>query len=214
MLSCTTEKPRPEAKEPDSPKAAVAEKQPESVPEKATVPQPVKEEVKEPVVETAAKTEPDKTAVVETVKEAPKEEPKTAPVEKQPDFVVTEELYKKTFAEIAAVIEDLNAAIKAKNYDVWMNKLTEAYIQDSSGEEFLKKTSESSILKRNGVILKSLKDYFLYVVVPSRSNVKLDKIDFVDQTHVKALTVVQGNPIILYWLVKDKDGWKVDIWRD
>ena len=50
------------------------------------------------------------------------------------------------------------------------------------------------------------------VVVPGRSSVKLDSIAFVDATHVKAITIIQGEPYILYWLVREDGTWNIGIW--
>jgi hypothetical protein len=157
----------------------------------------------EPKVETPPKMEP-------KIEDTPKAETKPA----AETFVVTEDLYKKTFSEIEGVITDLNKTIKAKDFDTWTKRLTPSYLKETGSADFLKRTSESPILRNDKIVLKSLKDYFLAVVVPSRSNVKLDTIDFVDQTHVKAITLIQGNPVLLYWLVKDADGWKIDIWKE
>ena len=50
------------------------------------------------------------------------------------------------------------------------------------------------------------------MVVPSRSSVKLDQIAFVDATHVKAITVIQDEAYILYWLVRENGTWNIGIW--
>ncbi len=141
----------------------------------------------------------------------PKNPPPEQPVEGS-QFVVSDDLYKKTFAEIEALIEKLNDIIKEKNFDEWVNYLSKEYIAKTSSPEFLKAASQSPILKKDRITLKSLKDYFLYVVAPSRAQAKLDEISFLDASHVKAITMVEGKPVILYLLVKTGSNWMVGIW--
>jgi len=128
------------------------------------------------------------------------------------EFVVTEEVYQKTFEEIEGIIAELNAIIRARDFARWERRLTGAYRERSSSPDFLAEVSQSAALKKNGVTLRSLEDYFNQVVVPSRSAVKLDELAFVDATHVKAITVIQEEAYILYWLVREDGTWKIGIW--
>jgi hypothetical protein len=127
-------------------------------------------------------------------------------------FVVTEEVYQKTFDEIEAVITELNGIIQARDFARWEKRLTAAYRERTSSPEYLAGVSQSAALKKQGVTLRSLEDYFNQVVVPSRSSAKLDQLAFVDATHVKAITVIQGEPYILYWLVREDGTWNIGIW--
>ncbi len=147
----------------------------------------------------------EKKTVVQTnsVKNTEKETPK--------EFVVTKEIYKQTFDAIKETILKLNEIIRERNYEKWKTYLTKEYIEKMSDPAFLSKLSESPILKRNGIVLKTLKDYFVYVVVPSRADARLDKIEIIDKTHVKAITIINNNPTILYWLEKVNNQWKVGV---
>ncbi len=127
------------------------------------------------------------------------------------EFVVTKEVYRQTFDAIKETILKLNEIIKARDYEKWKTYLTKKYIERMSDPEFLKKLSESPILKQNGIVLKSLKDYFIYVVVPSRADARLDKIEIIDKDHVKAITIINNNPTILYWLERVDNQWKVGV---
>jgi hypothetical protein len=127
-------------------------------------------------------------------------------------FVVTEEVYQKTFEEIEGVIAELNAIIRARDFARWERRLTAAYRERTSSPAYLAEVSQSAALKKNGVTLRSLEDYFTQVVVPSRSSVKLDQLAFVDATHVKAITIIQGEAYILYWLVREDGTWDIGIW--
>ena len=142
--------------------------------------------------------------------EPAKPEPAEQPA--QEEFVVTEELYRKTFNEVEVAIASLTKIIAAREYDQWVGYLTAEYVATIGSPKYLAAVSESAVLKKNGIVLKSLKDYFDDVVVRSRSQAKLDEISFVDKTHVKAISVVNGTPVILYWLVWEGGVWKVGIW--
>lgn len=125
---------------------------------------------------------------------------------------MTEELYEQTFGEIEEVISELNTIIGRGNFDGWKRFLTQEYIDFTTDPANLKKISDSPILKENKIVLRDLRDYFQYVVRPSRSSARLDRIEMLDNSHVKALTVINDVPILLYWLVKIDGEWKIGIW--
>ncbi len=126
-------------------------------------------------------------------------------------YVPTEEQYLKTFHEVQDVIAALTKIIAAGDYDGWTQYLTGEYIASRSSAEFLQDASSAPILKKNGIVLKTLRDYFDNVVVRSRLQATLDDIQFLDETHVKAIGAVQGTPVILYYLVSEGGRWKVGI---
>jgi len=127
------------------------------------------------------------------------------------EFVASEELYLKTFREVQDVVAAITRIIAAGDYDGWKGYLTEEYIQSRSSAGFLADASNAAVLKKNGIVLKSLRDYFDNVVVRSRLQATLDDIQFLDETHVKAIALVQGTPVILYYLVHEDGGWKIGI---
>ena len=51
------------------------------------------------------------------------------------EFVVTPELYNKTFDEAKKVIADLTAIIAAEDYQGWLSYLTEEYVARTSDPE-------------------------------------------------------------------------------
>jgi hypothetical protein len=128
------------------------------------------------------------------------------------EFVVTEEIYTRTFGEIEAFIHSLNQIIRNSDYDGWAAHLSEEYIRAMSDPGFLKAQSEKPLLKQSNIELAGLKDYFLHVVVPSRSQAQLDEIEFIDEDHVKALSVLRGTRVILYLLNRDDGEWKIGVW--
>lgn len=138
------------------------------------------------------------------------EEPEVVPEENT--FVVTEEFYTKTFIDIEKMILELNNIILKQDYNTWLSYLTDEYIRRFSDPENLQQISEEPKLKRYNVRLRNLRDYFNYVVVGSRQNVRLDDIVFIDSDHVKALMVIDGVPYLLYLLENINGEWKIGIW--
>ena len=127
------------------------------------------------------------------------------------EFIATEELYRKTFTEVQDVVSALTKIITAGDYEQWLTYLTESYVKVTGSQQFLAEASRSGVLKKSGIVLHDLKDYFENVVVRSRMQATLDDITFVDETHVKAITIVQGTEVILYYLVREDGRWKVGI---
>ena len=101
--------------------------------------------------------------------------------------------------------------VSTGDYDGWLSYLTEEYVASRSSTAFLADASKAPVLKKNGIVLKSLKDYFNNVVVQSHLQATLDDIQFIDETHVKAIALVQGTPVILYYLVHEDGRWKVGL---
>ena len=110
------------------------------------------------------------------------EQPDTPPVE---EFVVTEELYDRTFEEINELIAHLNDIISRRDFQSWLGFLTPEYIIASTDPEYLHRLEDLGPLRRNNVKLRNLEDFFIHVVVPSRSDVVLDSVEFVDENRVK-----------------------------
>jgi membrane-associated HD superfamily phosphohydrolase len=170
----------------------------------ATVPPSQKAETPkvEPQTETEEKPKPEEPA------EQGKEESKSEPAK----FEVSEELYKQTFDDIKSIIEELNRIIRSREYKTWLTYLTEEYVENTSRPEYLRRWQKDPRLIEKNIVLRTLKDYFDYVVVPTRSQAKLDEIEFRDDTHVYAYTVFEGKTYLLYYLVKTEEGWKIDFY--
>lgn len=168
-------------------------------PEPKEEPPPAAQEVSpepEPQPEAEAAEEPEPEAAEEEQSE-PEAEPE--------EFVVTEELYQQTFDDIETVIAELNSLIRDKDYDAWLQYLTEGYIEQTSESEYLGKWIKDPDKR-------TLNTYFLEVVVSTRSRVKLDEIEFIDDASVYAYTVYKGEKYLLYYLVKTEEGWKIDFY--
>jgi hypothetical protein len=119
-----------------------------------------------------------------------------------------------TFTDVRSLITTLNSLIQHKDYEAWITHLTQEYIAYYSNPEVLAQISEFPVLKRVGVKLKDLRDYFLYVVYPSRQNDRVDDVEFVGELRIKAITLTPtGDRQILYNLEKIGDTWKIGIGR-
>ena len=186
LMSCATEEPPPPEPTPvEEHVEETAVPEPEPEPEPEVEPEPVPEPEPEPVEEVVEEPEPEE------------------------EFIVTEDVYEQTFTDIESLIAELNAIIKHENYEVWTTYLTKAYKASLEDPEQLSRISEEPILKKYNIRLSNLKDYFFYVVVPSRSDARLDDIVFVDESHVKAIMIINNRRSILYKLEKIDDKWKI-----
>jgi len=150
------------------------------------------------------------TRQAETPETEPPPEPAVPP--EQPEFEVSEDVYARTFDEIESFIGDLNRIIREEDFQAWVSHLSEEYIRTTSDPAYLEAQSEQPVLKQNHIQLKSLEDFFHQVVVPSRSQAQLDKIEFLDENHVKAISVVRGTRVVLYLLAREQGIWKIGVW--
>jgi hypothetical protein len=168
----------------------------------ATAPEPPEEPAEEPV-ESPEAEEP----VTEEVPPEPE-------IEKAPgdhEIEVSVEVYERTFSEIEETIAELNRVIQARDFRQWQEYLTKEYIDTYSDPTTLRELSETPILERNNIELTNLRDYFDWVVVPSRANARLDDLRFVRNNQVEAIMEVRGQRVILYQLTNVDGDWKVDV---
>lgn len=121
---------------------------------------------------------------------------------------ITKQTFKITKSEIEFVVDDLNRITYAKDYGRWLTYLSDEYRQNFSDPEVLEKVSKSLPVK--GIKIKNLKDYFTYVFVPSRQNMRVDDITFVSPTRVYVIMEIsKDSPAAIYILEKTKGGWKL-----
>jgi len=150
----------------------------------------------------------------ETVENEPDNEVIEEPeiIEEPEEFVVTEELYQHTFAEIEELIQNLNKIISDKQFKTWKTFLSQSYIDVNSDPDNLKKMSQSPILTNNGIVLENLEDFFLYIVVPSRSRTVVEEIEFITERKIVVWSSFNGRRVKLYQLEKIDDNWKISTW--
>jgi len=131
------------------------------------------------------------------------------------------ESYEEVFNEVKAFIESLNKIIKDKNFDKWKEALAKERLDEISSPEFLASVSNTGAMKNRRIAVNSVYDYFLNVVVPSRANSKVDKIEILDNNRVRAFymssrRVVSGDktytetvPLLVYELRKNGNSWTI-----
>jgi hypothetical protein len=122
---------------------------------------------------------------------------------------IAPELYYETKENIAHFINDLNVIIKSRNYNKWLLYLDDDYYTYISSPEYLQRVSTSGILQAKGIVLSNAYDYFINVVVPSRSYGRVDDIEFISENRVKAITLDKEQRLLLYDLEKTQNGWKI-----
>lgn len=167
---------------------------------------PVKvEEPPAKVEEPPMKPEPVKEPVVE-VKPEPVEEKNTVIAEFE-GVTITKETYDQTKTEMEKIVEKLNRITATKDYAQWTTFLSEEYKQQYSQPLTLRKVSEALPVK--GIKLKSLRDYFMYVFVPSRQNVRVDDIRFVSPTRVDVIMKQANVSLLVYGLENINGSWKL-----
>jgi hypothetical protein len=131
---------------------------------------------------------------------------------------VSQEMYDNTLAEVRLFVDRLNLMIKNKDYAGWRNALSDEFFTRISSPDFLANASKSALLRSKNIILVSPDDYFLYVVVPSRSNSRVDEIEFIAANSVKVFYIdkpeknktTEIRRLRLYELIKKSgDTWKI-----
>ncbi len=144
--------------------------------------------------------------------------PETPPVEESAgaaesaSYRVSEEVYSRTFEEVESFIRGMDEIIQGHDFVTWQEHLTLAYRDRISNPGFLEEQSRQPLLRQNGIRLNCLEDYFEQVVIPSRSGAHLDDIEFINEDHVKAISVIRGTRGVLYLLVREGGRWKIGIW--
>jgi chemotaxis protein histidine kinase CheA len=231
LATCATQEAREPAPEQPEPEAPAAEEPAEEAPaaeEPASQQEPSSQETSEADAQSDGSAEEDTAEEPEESTQTPSEDQETESAAKQEDqeqasddeqsaesseeFVeVSEAEYEKTFSEVEKTIERLNEIIRERNFTEWKKLLTERYIDTFSDSDRLAKISETPVMRRNDIELTSLRDYFRWVVVPSRANARLDDLNFISEDQVEAIMKVNGRRVILYELREVDGAWKVDV---
>mgnify|MGYP006293541477 CR=1 FL=1 len=174
----------------------------------ASAPPPAEPESVEPAPEPEPAEEPAENAEKTPEEPIPEEKPEDDDAD---EFEVTEEVYEQTFKDVENLITELNSIISSRSYSEWLTYLTDQYKERYSDPAVLAELSNQPTLKEYDIRLRSLEDYFRYVVVPSRSEVRLDDIIFTDEKHVKAIMEVDDRQVILYRLRLVDGRWKIGL---
>ena len=124
-------------------------------------------------------------------------------------YEMGEEEYQETKKDLSKLVEELNQIIASRNYQEWQRYLTGEYKEYYSNPEVLQEYSDTPLLKKYDIKLRSLKDYFNYVVVASRKDVRIDDIKALSENKVRAYMIVNNEPIVVYTLEKVDGQWKI-----
>lgn len=132
--------------------------------------------------------------------------------------VITEAYYVSTREEVQLFIGNLNEIINNRDFNAWEASLTPEYIAAVTSPVNLRHISDMALMRRYNIVLKDLKDYFNYVVIPARSaeRIHTDNVDieFINEHRVTAFTTRVNNTgeqvsEILYDLEKIGNSWKI-----
>jgi hypothetical protein len=123
---------------------------------------------------------------------------------------ISQEVFDSTKTDVQQFITDLNRIIRSRNYEVWVSHLGDEYFAEKNSPEYLAQISEQPRLKTQNITLNTAQDYFIHVVVPSRASDRVDDIEFVSPTRVKAYTVTpNGQRLRLYDLESSENTWEI-----
>jgi len=157
-----------------------------------------------PAEELAAKEQP-------AAARQPEEETARVAVETKKTVDLSQESYEEILDDVKAFVDSLNLIIKGKNYTKWRSVLSEELLKEISSREFLADASKWPSMKSRGIVLRELRDYFNYVVVPSRANSQVDIIEVMDNNRVKAFytNTRKERTELVYELAKTGDSWTI-----
>jgi hypothetical protein len=157
-----------------------------------------------PVIASANPSAADPVSTDPAIQE-PGPSPSLAPIQ------VSKEVFNQTFTEVELLIKTLNNLIKARDYLGWTKYLSKDYTAQMSKLDYLRQLNQSAMLQRNNIVLKSLQDYFLNVVVPSRANLRLDDLVFLSENVVEAIMIVGNRRVTVYRLIKVDNQWMIGL---
>lgn len=188
----------------------------ETVNEAAETPEPI--QVEQVVVVPEPEPEPPKPVVQvvpqpkqETKKPEPK--PEDIVVATFGDVTITKKDYIDTKLEVELVVKELNKITENSDYDAWLGYLSDEYRERYSDKAVLKDISKrlsGKGLAFNAINLNTLHDYFKYIFVPSRKNIRVDDIVFTSAMAVNVMmNVTRTERRYVYTLERQKNGWKI-----
>lgn len=126
---------------------------------------------------------------------------------------ITRQEFRQTRSEVEVVVEDLNKITRARDYSRWLSYLDPSYRETLSDRGYLAQISASlpQALRDRRVRLNTLRDYFDYVFVPSRQNVRVDDIQYITPSRVYVIMNLAGNRrAAVYILERGGDGsWRL-----
>lgn len=131
---------------------------------------------------------------------------------KQPVFdpaKITKEEKERVRVGANQFVGELNRIIQRRDFTAWEKYLEPKYKERLESKENLAQASQSERLRQRQIVLQNLFDYFINVVVPSRSDLRVDDIDFISQNRVKAYMIESERRVRIYELERFGDSWRI-----
>ncbi|MGC9311663.1 MAG: hypothetical protein ACP5IA_03150 [Sediminispirochaetaceae bacterium] len=153
--------------------------------------------------------EPQETVLQEEPPPAPPNPSVNTAAAAENGYEMDEQQYEKTKKDLSVLVDELNRIIASQDYEEWLEYLTTDYITYYSDPDVLNELSQSPLMTKYNIKLRSLKDYFDYVVVGSRKDVHIDDINAISDRKVKVYMIVNDEPIVVYTLEKVDGRWKI-----
>lgn len=129
------------------------------------------------------------------------------------EFVITEEEYESTLTAIENLVINIDTIIRNRDFETWKTFLSDSYIDAYDSPEDLAGYTQAYKQKGYDIRLANLKDYFNYVVVVSRINAVIDHLVFIDETHLKVITIYKEESAVLYYMEQIDIEWKISVWN-
>jgi hypothetical protein len=122
-------------------------------------------------------------------------------------FIAELNMIMRTFSHASLHDKEQRSGAALSSYNAWLTHLDPEYLRSISDRKFLDAQSQTNTL-RNISFLQDTYDYFRHVVVPSRTDDRVDDIAFVAENQVKAYTYNEKlrRNLVLYNLRKIGDG--------
>ena len=116
-----------------------------------------------------------------------------------------------TLDAVRQLVMLLNELIARRDFLGWREHLSPDYIQRFSDREYLRELSRAPVLRRSGVVLRDLDDFFRFVVLPSRYNTAVERIQQINPWEVRVYAATAKGPAILFHLTyANQAGWVVN----
>ncbi len=125
------------------------------------------------------------------------------------DVSVSKEEFSSDKKDILGIIEKLAVIMAEYDYDSWLEYIEPESLQYYSNPVNLRNASKRLPVK--GQRLNSLKDYFVFVFVPSRKNHVVDEIRYLSKDSVKVVQTNGSQDIVYYNFTKINEKWMIRI---
>ena len=123
------------------------------------------------------------------------------------DEEIDYDTFEKDKKEIQKIIEDLIVIMKDGDSEKWKQYVEKSSITYWSDANHL--ATYSKKLPQKSIRMKTLKDYFKWVFVPSRKGQSIDEIRYISNQSIKAVQVKDDKDVVYYYFKKEGGKWKI-----